>query len=243
MNTTKLGYYHKAHVILALSFVFAGQWQCSKSKFENRGSISSSTDNVEVEPQIKQEGIDDDKDKTKPDDNVKLTELVLRYGIKNYESINSSFSLLTGVPANNPAVAAEYEKQKSSLPLSRNAVQFQGSHQVGITKLAVTYCIEAFKNAAAVGATGAKILPPAITEAVLAAPAANLSEQNIVDMSQKFIDTFWGVGIQLLPDTAGGKGELIALAKDLKATGNLTARSIVEASCGAALASLPVLYQ
>lgn len=59
-------------------------------------------------------------------------------GIKDYEQINMTMSVLTGVDPN--SVSGAFNQASSSLPTENDSKQFSSSNQVAITKMAAEYC-------------------------------------------------------------------------------------------------------
>jgi hypothetical protein len=61
-------------------------------------------------------------------------------GVRTFAQINSSFSLLTGVPATQSAVLSTYQAVQQQLPAIPTLESFSSANQVGIAQLAVQYC-------------------------------------------------------------------------------------------------------
>ena len=66
--------------------------------------------------------------------------LAVNVGVRNFQAINQTMSILTGVPTTDKAVAAAYAEQNSALPTETDVKTFVGSSQVAVFKLAVEYC-------------------------------------------------------------------------------------------------------
>ena len=63
-------------------------------------------------------------------------------GIKTFDEINNSMSVITGVPVATPAVATTFATYKQQLPSVENIQAFLSSHQMGVAQLAMSYCNE-----------------------------------------------------------------------------------------------------
>jgi hypothetical protein len=61
-------------------------------------------------------------------------------GIKTFAQINSTLSVLTGVPTNDPNVSATYLAVQQQLPATPTLEGFSSANQVGVAQLAIQYC-------------------------------------------------------------------------------------------------------
>jgi hypothetical protein len=61
-------------------------------------------------------------------------------GVRTFAQINSSLSVITGVPTNQPAVLGTYQAVQQQLPANPTLESFSSANQVGIAQLAVQYC-------------------------------------------------------------------------------------------------------
>jgi Concanavalin A-like lectin/glucanases superfamily len=61
-------------------------------------------------------------------------------GVKTFAQVNSTLSVLTGVPTTNPSVSATYLAVQQQLPATTTIEAFSSANQVGIAQLAVQYC-------------------------------------------------------------------------------------------------------
>ena len=61
-------------------------------------------------------------------------------GLRTFDSINASFSKVTGVPITSPTVVATFANVKQQLPAVPSIDAFLASHQTGIAQLAIAYC-------------------------------------------------------------------------------------------------------
>jgi len=67
-------------------------------------------------------------------------------GVRTFAEINSTLSVLTGVPTTDAAVSATYQAVQQQLPASSTLESFSSANQVGIAQLAIQYCNEAVSN-------------------------------------------------------------------------------------------------
>ena len=67
-------------------------------------------------------------------------------GVRLFEEINASMSALTGIDATNNAVRSVFLEIQQQLPSGVAMEGFLASHQIGIAKLALTYCGELVDN-------------------------------------------------------------------------------------------------
>jgi hypothetical protein len=61
-------------------------------------------------------------------------------GVKTFAQVNSTLSVLTGVPSTDPNVSATYLAVQQQLPATPTIEAFSSANQVGIAQLAVQYC-------------------------------------------------------------------------------------------------------
>jgi len=61
-------------------------------------------------------------------------------GVKTFDEINATMSVITGVPATESNVAATFALVKTQLPTVENMEAFSAAHEIGIAQLAIEYC-------------------------------------------------------------------------------------------------------
>lgn len=64
-------------------------------------------------------------------------------GVRTFEEINATMSLVSGIPVTNTAVNNTYTTYQQQLPAIENISAFLSSHQMAVAQLAMTYCNEA----------------------------------------------------------------------------------------------------
>jgi hypothetical protein len=73
--------------------------------------------------------------------------VVADIGVRSFAQINSTLSVLTGVPTNDPNVSATYQTVQQQLPPTPTLEAFNSANQVGIAQLAIQYCNVMVNNA------------------------------------------------------------------------------------------------
>ncbi len=66
--------------------------------------------------------------------------------MRTFAEINSTLSVLTGVPTTDTAVAATYQSVQQQLPATSTLESFSAANQVGVAQLAIQYCNEAVNS-------------------------------------------------------------------------------------------------
>ncbi len=69
-------------------------------------------------------------------------------GLRTFQEISASMSMMTGVPAPTTAIADTYSRVREQLPTVENIEGFLSSHQVGTAQLAIEYCNELVDDSA-----------------------------------------------------------------------------------------------
>jgi hypothetical protein len=67
-------------------------------------------------------------------------------GVRTFAEINSTLSLLTGVPTTDTAVTNTYQAVQQQLPAVYTLESFSSANQVGVAQLAIQYCNEAVNS-------------------------------------------------------------------------------------------------
>jgi Concanavalin A-like lectin/glucanases superfamily len=69
--------------------------------------------------------------------------VVADIGVRTFSQVNSTLSMLTGVPASNTAVSGTYLAVQQQLPTDPTLEGFSSSNQIGVAQLAIQYCYAA----------------------------------------------------------------------------------------------------
>jgi hypothetical protein len=155
-------------------------------------------------------------------------------GVRTFAQINSSLSLLTGVPSTQPAVLATYQAVQQQLPPVPTLESFSSANQVGIAQLAVQYC-----NVAVT--TSPQTLFPGVNfgAALFSSPAG------INQVTSALAARVLGTGLNSQPAASTVTNELTTLINTLCTASacNSVARvqAVATAACAAALGSSDML--
>jgi hypothetical protein len=161
---------------------------------------------------------------------------IVSFGIRSFEQVNATMSVLTGVPITTANIVNVYSSDLSTqLPNDNNIKSFSAANQVAITKLAVEYCDALFENA-----TLRSQFMPGINATQTPAQVFNENNKNLI--AKTFLDKFWGAGLDINPDV---QADVVALMNSLlqgKAQNNAAiTRGVLKGTCTAVLASGPTM--
>jgi hypothetical protein len=70
-------------------------------------------------------------------------------GVKTFDEINATFSVITGIPKTNTDISATYNLVKTQLPTIEALDTFSAAHEIGIAQLAIEYCNALVEDASA----------------------------------------------------------------------------------------------
>ncbi len=166
--------------------------------------------------------------------------VVADIGVRTFAQVNSTLSVLTGVPTSNAAVSQTYQAVQQQLPPTPTLEGFSSANQVGIAQLAIQYC-NTMVNTPAYSAIGM----PGVT---LSATQFQ-SQAGIDQVTGAFAARVLGSGLKSQPAAStltGATGELDALIGRLCTTtscnGNLArVQAVTAAACAAAFGSADML--
>ncbi len=172
-----------------------------------------------------------------PPDGVPLSEI----GLRTFEELAASMSLMTGVSRNNPAVVETYDRVRQQLPTVENIEGFLSSHQVGLAQLAIEYCNELVEST-----TLRSSFFPGFNFSTPAAQAFDTpGERDLI--VNPLVAGAVGTGIATQPSQAEVRTELDGLITRLaNCPGGCAAdrtETIVKASCAAVLGGASTLLQ
>ena len=172
-----------------------------------------------------------------PPDGVPLSEI----GLRTFEELSASMSLMTGVSRNSPAVVETYDRVRQQLPTVENIEGFLSSHQVGLAQLAIEYCNELVEST-----TLRSSFFPGFNFSTPAAQAFDTpGERDLV--VNPLVAAAVGTGIATQPSQAEVRTELDGLITRLaNCPGGCAAdrtETIVKASCAAVLGGASTLLQ
>lgn len=237
MNSNKVKIGISTFTLLA---VLVGFNQCVvKGKSNSKSSSMYGSTQVPAPETGSNSNIDDSKDLPEgvdmPSMNTATTSSELtsmEVGVKNFEQINQTMSVLTGIPTNNTNVATVYNDIVIQLPTDNNIKNFLPSMQVAITKLGTEYCDRLIE----IGTLKTTIWP-SINFAQT--PTQTLTAANRVTLINQTVEHFLGPIDGTSKDEA--KTELNTLYDDLIAgeslTTSATTKKVVKGLCTAVLSS------
>ncbi len=160
------------------------------------------------------------------------------YGMRTFDQISTSYSVITGVPVTTASVASTYATVKQQLPTVPSVDAFLASHQTGIAQLAIAYCSAMVDNPtlrnAFFGTSPA--LDPTAAGSFFTGSQAN---RNIVinALQAKAV----GNNLQTQPDPTELASELNGLINKIATSGSVG--NATKAACAAVLGSAAVTVQ
>jgi hypothetical protein len=160
--------------------------------------------------------------------------IVADIGVRTFAQVNSTLSVLTGVPTTDPSVTTTYQAVQEQLPATPTLEAFSSANQVGIAQLAIQYCNVMVNNPTYL----AKVLPGVTVN-------ASLYPAGINSVTSALAARVLGSGLHSQPAAATVTNELTTLINNLCTTSacNTTARAqaVTAAACATAFGSADML--
>jgi len=156
-------------------------------------------------------------------------------GVRTFEQLNQSMSVITGVPTTNSAVRSTYLQVQQQLPPVPNIEAFLASHQTGIAQLAIKYCSVMVDDAT----RRAAFFPLLDVNATAGAQFGSVAGKDrvIVPLLQKALQQQAnGTDLASQPTGSEVRTELSALIDKL-VNGGADSKTVAKAACAAALGS------
>jgi len=157
--------------------------------------------------------------------------VVADIGVKTFAQVNSTLSVLTGVPTTDPNASATYLAVQQQLPPTPTLEGFSSANQVGVAQLAIQYCNVMVNNPTYL----AKVLPGVTLS------ATQFSSQAGVDaVTGPLAARVLGGGVNSVPPATtmtGASGELDKLITNLCSTTACNSLARVQAVTAAACAT------
>lgn len=126
-----------------------------------------------------------------PDPN-EVAAAVVNVGVMNFDQINETFSVLTGMDPNRGTIRNIFEDVKTSMPLDNNIKSFSATTQTAVAKLAAQYCFEAIRNNRPTindsGLSGRAFVSPGFN---WNETPTNVSSMERADLVKTLLDNFW----------------------------------------------------
>ncbi|MBP6515172.1 MAG: LamG domain-containing protein, partial [Steroidobacteraceae bacterium] len=162
-------------------------------------------------------------------------------GLKTFEELDASMSVMTGVPRSLPEIAATYDRIQQQLPVEADIEGFLSSHQVGLAQLAIEYCNALVDDSA----RRAQYFPGFDFAAPAAQAFDTAAERNLV--IDPLVARAIGTGIATQPSAAEVRAELDSLITRLASCGLGCAAdrtpTVVKSACSAVVGSAATLLQ
>lgn len=235
--------------VLTVAVVFSG---CGSSGSKNLRSRNSGN------PDLTPKQVENDGDATaekKPADETKkeekvetetevtpevipLSKIEASVGLRNYDQINATMSVITGIPTTTAAVKAVFVSLTTSMPTDSDIKGFLGSQQVSVFKLAVEYCDALVKDPA----KRAEFFPGFNFAGT---PAAALDASGKASLADTLVSKIWGKDLDFLPVHSQSVASVVALIDGVlvgKNTGQAAVTgAVVTGVCTAVLSSAPAI--
>lgn len=176
-------------------------------------------------------------DATEPTEEVVMQEV--HVGVKSFEEIYMTMSVLTGVPYNSGQVDDIYREVAVQLPTDNSIKSFIGVNQVSIVKLAAQYCEELVSRASNNTARSAVWSTTDFNENSDTA-LAGAKKDRIIDDA---IKAFWQVMPADMVEYNMERAELSILVDELRAgesNSRNTTQNVIKSVCTAVLSSAHV---
>lgn len=163
------------------------------------------------------------------------------HGVRDFARVNETMSVITNVPVDVPSVETTYGELRQQLPGAPDLRTFVSSHQVGITKLALEYCIELVNDPVErdLFFDQGPVFEWNATPAM--AFMNDATEDKRLRVTGPLVDKMMGVGLSVQPAPNVVEGRLLtlidALVADCGACDAQATQNIVKGTCAAMLAS------
>ena len=160
-------------------------------------------------------------------------------GIRTFDRINATLSLLTTVPQTEPSVLALFQSVRQGLPTTDGLSTFSSAHQMGITQLSIEYC-----DALVEDTTKRAAYFPGFNFGIAPSSAFTTTGRN--QILDPIMSRVLGANIGTQPDTVDVRDELNALIDKLSASGGsdvTKTKTIVKAVCAAGIGGAAMLVQ
>lgn len=174
-------------------------------------------------------------DPTEPEEEIVIQEV--HVGVKNFEELNQTMSLLTGVPTSASSITNLYRDLQVQLPTSNDIKSLLSINQLSMMKLSAEYCHLLVED----GTKRAVIWPTTVFSEAAQTAVFGAKRTAILDAMML---KFWKVQSQDLASYQAERIEMGALIDELLVGMNLasstTTRTIIKSVCTAALSSAHV---
>jgi cytochrome c553 len=161
-------------------------------------------------------------------------------GLRAFDRINATMSVLTGVSAQSPGVKSTFDTVRQSLPAVASVDTFASAHPVAIAQMSIQYC-----NALVDDTTARAQYFPGFNFG--AAPAAAFDATGRAIVLDSLVTHMMRANLATEPDTTAVRGDLDSLITRLTACGSSCPAgrtpTVVKATCAALLGSAVTLIE
>ena len=168
-------------------------------------------------------------------------------GLRTFDELNATLSLITGVPQTNTRVAQTYDLVKQALPAVEKLGTFGPAQQTGLAQLAIQYCNQMVDNATLRGAFFGGSLNPSATGTASFGTAGSPNAMNRDIVISALLTKGKNTGTEFDPDDSAITAEIDNLIDKLVSgpTGSSAngTGTVMKAACGAVLGSGTTLIQ
>ena len=234
---------------VALVLTSCGQGDGKSLRSRNSGKPNLTPKQVENDADAtgeKEETTKTEDEKTPDDTDTETTEEVplqkiqASIGLRNYEQIDATMAVITGVPNTTAGIRTVFNNLTTSMPTDNDIKGFLGSQQVAVFKLAVEYCDALVKDPT----KRAEFFPGFDFGGT---PAAVLNASGKQDIADTLITKVWGKDLDFLPAHSESVASVVALIDDVLVGKNANQAAVtgavVTGVCTAVLSSAPaVMY-
>ncbi|MFT6436820.1 MAG: hypothetical protein ACJAVI_004892 [Candidatus Azotimanducaceae bacterium] len=164
-------------------------------------------------------------------------------GVKTFDEINASMSVITTVPTSHPDVFSTFGNVRQQLPSLPGIDGFLSSQQMGVTQLAIEYCNVLVEDSA----LRQDVFPGFDFSGV---PSSAWNQAGTEAFVSPLLGRVLGLNLSTQPNVAASRAELESLIQALIASVNpgsdntaQRTRTIAKATCAATLGSAALLIQ
>jgi len=161
--------------------------------------------------------------------------IVADVGVRTFAQINSTLSMLTGVPTTDAAVSATYLAVQQQLPANPTLEGFSSSNQIGVAQLAIQYCNEAVNT-------------PALQTALFGSPLSAsqfTTAPGVNSVTSALAARVLGTGLKSQPAASTVTNELSSLigklCSDNSCTTTAGTNAVAAAACATAFGSADMM--
>lgn len=219
---------------IALAVVLISFNHCGLNAPKTNKKIKTIDENLTYDPD--QDGMNEGGgDATIPTEEVVMQEVF--YGVKSFEEIYMSMSVLTGVSPTAGNVDDVFRSVSVQLPTDNDIKSFSSVNQVSVTKLAAEYCHELVRNN---NANRSSVWPNTNFNETSGTAFVGVKRDRIIDGA---IKQFWQIADANMFEYNMERNEMSMLIDELlagEANNSTTTQNVIKGVCTAILSSAHV---